>query len=154
MSIETLGAYSPSTIYGQFTMPFDDKPVHINGHTFLEEETDEEEFVSKTQFYNNNADLAVNVEDIHNMTGLELDAKIASNVIQQPVEFPPKGLVETFQASSFNDGNGVVFMALRNGYTGQTAIKIANAHNAYTNSMYQLSQNPIEYLSGVSYKAS
>ena len=151
MSIEATGAYSPDTIYGQLTMPFLDKPVHINSHTPDEEYGDV--VLTKNKFYNNMSDLAVNIEDIRNLTGLKLDDSLKVDIgIKVAEEFPPKPNVEVFQSSTYNDGSGVVFDALRNGYTAGSAIKINKAFNAYQNSMNFLNGNPIQSLSERTYQ--
>ena len=151
MSIEVNGAYSPNTVYGQLTMPFLEKPVHINSHTPDEEYGDD--VLTKSKFYNNMSDMAVNIEDIQNINGLKLDDKLKVDIgIKVAEEFPPKPNVEVFQSSTYNDGTGVVFDALKNGYTAGNAIKVARAFNSYQNSMNFLNGNPIDALSERTYE--
>ena len=132
MSIESLGAYSPNTIYGQLTMPFSNKPVTINSHTPYDEE-DDDVVLTRNSFYNNNSKMQVSIEEIREMKGLELDDKIVTKVGTEVKEFPPKNTIPSFQLSSYTSGSGVVFEALQNGYTGKTAIVVGKAFEAYQN---------------------
>ena len=59
MSIDISGPYSPDTIYGQLTMPFAEKPVHINSHTPYDEDEAQTEF-TQADFQKN---LAPRVQD-------------------------------------------------------------------------------------------
>ena len=120
MSIESVGAYSPDTIYGQLTMPFKNKPVHINAHTPLDAENGNT-VLTRNSFYNNQSEGKVSIEDIRNIKSLELDDSLKVDIgIKVAKDFPPEPNVGVFQQSTYTKGNGVVFDALKNGYTGST----------------------------------
>ena len=146
MSIEINGAYSPDTIYGHLTMPFTNKPVHINAHTPLDEENTDMS-ITKGSFYNNLSEGMVSIEDIRDMKSLELDKSLKTDIgIVELKDFPPKPNVEVFQASAYTKQTGVVFDALKNGYTGSEAIKIGNAFSTYKNAALSLGNNPVQTL--------
>ena len=153
MSIESVGAYSPDTIYGQLTMPFKNKPVHINAHTPLDAESGNTVFTRKS-FYNNQSEGKVSIEDIRNIKSLELDESLKVDIgIKVAKEFPPEPGVGVFQQSTYTKGNGVVFDALKNGYTGSEAITIGNAHKAYKNAT-SLGANPVQTLLNTNFAVS
>ncbi len=135
MSIEAVGPYSPDTVYGHLTMPFLNKPVHINAHTDLDAPLGDE-VLTKSKFYNNQSQGQVSIEDIRDMKSLELDASLKVDIgIKQLQDFPPKANVQVFQASTYSNNSGVVFNALKNGYTGTEAINMGKAFNSYNNSI-------------------
>lgn len=150
MSIESVGAYSPNTVYGQLTMPFKDKPVHINAHTPLDPENGNT-ILTKKSFYNNQSEGLVSIEDIRDIQTLQLDDSLKVDIgIKMLEDFPPKPNVEVFQSSTYSGGSGVVFDALKNGYTGSEAINFGNAHNAYRNAM-TFGNNPVKSLLSLNY---
>ena len=127
MSIESVGAYSPDTIYGQLTMPFTNKPVHINAHTPLDKE-ETNTVLTRNSFYNNQSEGKVSIEEIKDMKSLELNDNLKVDIgIKVAKEFPPEPKVGVFQQSAYTKGTGVVFDALKNGYTGSEAITMGNA---------------------------
>lgn len=152
MSIEQIGAYSPDTVYGQLTMPFLDKPVHINAHTPLDEEGDV--VLNRGSFYNNLTQGKVSVEEIRAMGSLELDDSLKVDIgIKVAKDFPPEPNVEVFQASAYTKGSGVVNEALKLGYTGMEALKFGNAYNSYRNAMV-LGENPAQTLINTNFAVS
>ncbi len=153
MSIESVGAYSKDTIYGQLTMPFTNKPVHINAHTPLDEENGNT-VLTKKSFYNNQSEGQVSIKEIRDMKSLELDDSLKVDIgIKQLQDFPPKPNVEVFQQTAYTKGTGVVFSALKNGYTGSEAITIGNAYNAYRNAA-SLGNNPVQTLLNTNFAVS
>lgn len=153
MSIESVGAYSKDTIYGQLTMPFTDKPVHINAHTPLDEEAGDV-VLTRNSFYNNRSEGQVSIKDIRDMKSLELDDSLVVDIgIKKYEGFPPKSDVETFQQSSYINGTGVVFSALKSGYTGSEAITIGNAYRAYKTAA-SLGNNPVQTLINTNFAVS
>ena len=153
MSIESVGAYSKDTIYGQLTMPFTNKPVHINAHTPLDDE-DGNVVLTKKSFYNNQSEGQVSIKDIRDMKSLELDESLKVDIgIKVAQDFPPKPNVEVFQQSAYTKGSGVVFSALKNGYTGSEAITIGNAYSAYRNAA-TLGNNPVQTLLNTNFAVS
>jgi len=144
MSIESVGAYSPDTIYGQLTMPFTNKPVHINAHTPDEEYGDA--VYTRDKFYNNLSDMQVSIEDIADIKSLELDDRLKIDIgIKEFQEFPPKPNVNVFQSSTYLEGQGVVYKALQNGYPADRAIVIGKASSVYKNAM-NFGSKPVEAL--------
>lgn len=145
MSIESVGAYSPNTVYGQLTMPFTNKPVHINAHTPLDEENGNTVLTRKS-FYNNQSQGMVSIEDIRDIQSLKLDDSLKVDIgIKMLEDFPPEPGVGVFQQSIYTGGSGVVFDALKSGYTGNQAITFGNAHTAYKNAM-TFGNNPVKSL--------
>ena len=145
MSIEATGAYSPDKVYGQLTMPFVIKPVHINAHTPLDEASGDT-VLTKKSFYNNQSKGMVSIEDIRDIKSLELSDSLKTDIgIKQLEDFPPKPNVEVFQSTIYAQGSGVVFNALRNGYTASQSINIGNAYSAYKNAM-NVGSNPVKTL--------
>lgn len=155
MSIESIGAYSPSTIYGELTRPFlgtNEKPVVINSHTELDEE-EGETVLTKNSFYNNQSKMQVSIEDIREMKGLELNEGIVTKVGPEVVqEFPPKDELPSFQLSTFQNGSGVVFEALKNGYTATNAVVVGKAHEAYANTLKLDFKDTVKSLVGTEFK--
>lgn len=144
MSIESVGAYSPDTVYGQLTMPFTNKPVHINAHTPDEEYGDT--LYTRNKFYNNLPDMMVSIEDIADIKSLELDDSLKVDIgIKVAKEFPPKPTVGVFQSSFYLEGSGVVNKALQNGYPADRAIVIGKANSSYRNAM-NFGSKPVEAL--------
>ena len=153
MSIESVGAYSPDTIYGQLTMPFKNKPVHINAHTPLDAENGNT-VLTRNSFYNNQSEGKVSIEDIRNIKSLELDDSLKVDIgIKVAKDFPPEPGVGVFQQSTYTKGNGVVFDALKNGYTGSVAITIGNAYKAYKSAV-SLGVNPVQTLLNTNFAVS
>lgn len=153
MSIESVGAYSPDTIYGQLTMPFTNKPVHINAHTPLDKE-ETNTVLTRNSFYNNQSEGKVSIEEIKDMKSLELNDNLKVDIgIKVAKEFPPEPKVGVFQQSAYTKGTGVVFDALKNGYTGSEAITIGNAYRAYKNAV-TLGSNPVQTLLNTNFAVS
>ena len=154
MSIDSIGVYSPDKIYGQLTMPFLNKPVTINSHTEYDEDSESDAVLSKESFYNNKSKMQVSIEEIRDMKGIQLDDKILTKVGPEvPTEFPPKfENIASFQLSSFNNGSGVVYEALQNGYTPNNAIVVGKAHQAYQNAAKHNFTDAIQNLVNLSYK--
>ncbi len=145
MSIDVSGVYSPTKVYGQLTMPFINKPVHINAHTPLDEDAGDV-VLNRGSFYNNLSSSIVSIEDIRDMATLELNDSLKTDIgIVEAQDFPPKPNVEVFQSSVYTEGSGVVFNALQNGYSASKAINIGNAYKSYRNAM-QLGNNPVQTL--------
>lgn len=150
MSIEQIQPYSPDTVYGHLTMPFLDKPVHINAHTPLDEE-DENTVLNRGSFYNNLTQGKVSVEDIRDVASLKLDDSLKVDIgIKLAQDFPPEPSVAVFQASKYTNGTGVVNDALKMGYTGQEAIKFGHAYNSYRNAMV-VGENPAHSIIGTNF---
>ena len=153
MSIDISGPYSPDTIYGQLTMPFVDKPVHINAHTPLDEESGKT-VLTKNSFYNNLSDSKVSIEEIRDMDALELDESLKTDIgIKVAAKFPPENALPAFQSSSYLEGSGVVYSALQNGYPADRAIVIGHAFHAYQNSI-KADVNPVQNLLSRNYQVS
>ena len=153
MSIESVGAYSPDTIYGQLTMPFTIKPVQINAHTPLDEE-ETETVITRNKFYNNLPQMQVSIDEIRDMKALELDESLKTDIgIKLAQEFPPKPTVGVFQSSAYLDESGVVFNALQNGYPADRAIVIGKANSSYKNAM-NFGSKPVEALQSRSFTIS
>ena len=155
MSIESIGAYSPSTIYGELTRPFqgtNEKPVVINSHTEFDEE-EGDTVLTKNSFYNNQSKMQVSIEDIREMKGLELSEGIVTKVGPEVVkEFPPKSDLQSFQLSTYKNGTGVVFEALQNGYTAKNAVVFGKAHEAYANALKLDFTDTVKSLVGTDFK--
>jgi len=145
MNIDASGVYSPTKVYGQLTMPFINKPVHINSHTPLDEDAGDVVF-NRGSFYNNLSSSIVSIEDIRDIASLELDESLKTDIgIVEPQDFPPKPNVEVFQSSVYTEGSGVVVNALQNGYGASKAITIGNAYKSYRNAI-KLGNNPVQTL--------
>ena len=155
MSIESIGAYSPNTIYGELTRPFqgtNEKPVVINSHTEFDKE-EGDTVLTKNSFYNNQSKMQVSIEDIREMKGLELNEGIVTKVGPEALkEFPPKNELPSFQLSTFKNGSGVVFEALQNGYTANNAIVVGKAHEAYSKALKHDFTESIQTLVGANFK--
>ena len=152
MSIESVGVYSPNTVYGELTMPFLSKPVTINAHTAYDKD-DNDVVLTKNKFYNNKSKMQVSIEDIRDMKGLELDENIITKVGPEvKTDILSQNLLPSFQLSNLSNGTGVVYEALQNGYTGSQAIKIGKAHKAYTNVLNQDFTKTVQNLINTSYK--
>jgi hypothetical protein len=155
MSIESIGVYSPNTIYGELTRPFvgeNEKPVIINSHTEFDEEA-VETVLTKDSFYNNQSKMQVSIEDIREMKGLELNEGIVSKVGPEVVQdFSSKNEVPAFQLSTFKNGTGVVFEALKNGYTANNAVVFGKAHEAYANALKLDFTDTVKSLVGTNFK--
>ena len=153
MSIEQVQPYSPDTVYGNLTMPFLDKPVHINAHTPIDEE-DGNTVLNRGSFYNNLTQGKVSVEDIRDMNSLQLDDCLKVDIgIKVAKDFPPEPSVAVFQASTYSNGSDVVKDALKMGYTGPESIKFGNAYNSYRNAMV-LGNNPVQTLINTNFAVS
>lgn len=154
MNIDTSGGYSPDKIYGQLTMPFLNKPVTINAHTPYDNANNTAQAVSKSNFYNNKSEMMVSIEKIRKSKGIELDESLKTDIgIKEPVEFPPESPVNSFNVSRYNDGKGVVYNALKNGYSASQSIVIGNAFKAYGKAATS-NQNPVTSLLETGYKVS
>lgn len=155
MSIESIGVYSPDTIYGQLTRPFqgkNEKPVAINSHTEYDEIGENETVLTKNSFYNNKSKMQVSIEDIHEMKGLELDDIVTKVGPEFKSDYLPENVIPAFQLSTYSTGTGVVYEALQNGYTANQAIVVGKAHNAYQNAATRNNENAVSNLLGTSFK--
>ena len=156
MSIESIGVYSPNTIYGQLTRPFQgefEKPVAINSHTPFDENGEDETVLTKDSFYNNLSSMRVAIDEIREMKGIELDESIKTKIGPEvKTDFLSQNVIPAFQLSTFNTGTGVVYEALQNGYTANQAIVIGKAHNAYQNAATHNQQDIVQNLLSANFK--
>jgi len=143
MSIETVGAYSPDTIYGQLTMPFAEKPVHINSHTPYDKDVEEQTEFSQADFQKNlQARVRIASKDIRDVASMEMVDNLTIDIgLVKMIDFPPESNVGTFQASNLLDGKGVVYEALRNGYSPDRAIVTGSAYKAYSKASINPNKN-------------
>lgn len=135
MSIETVGAYSPDTVYGQLTMPFKEKPVHINSHTPYDKDVEEQTNFTQADFQKNiQARVRIESKSIRDVASMEMVDSLTIDIgLAKMQDFPPKPTsIGTFQASNLLDGTGVVYNALQNGYTADRAIVTGNAYKSYS----------------------
>ena len=155
MSIESIGVYSPDTIYGQLTRPFQgksEKPVAINSHTEYDEVGEKETVLTKNSFYNNQSKMQVSIEDIREIKGLELDDIVTKVGPEFKTDYFSENLIPAFQLSTYSTGTGVVFEALQNGYTANQAIVVSKAHDAYQNAATRNNENAVQNLLGTNFK--
>ena len=143
MSIETVGAYSPDTVYGQLTMPFKHKPVHINSHTPYDEDAEQTEFTQADFQKNLQSRMRIESKAIRDVASMDMVDSLTVDIGLAPMsEFPPKPTtVGTFQASNLLDGKGVVYNALQNGYAADRAIVTGNAYKAYSKASISPNKN-------------
>lgn len=172
MEIDSLGPYSPDTVYGQLSSPFTPKSITINSHTpydkiedgFVPKAFSREYFKSKPQ-----AKLSFEIEeqdknDILNVVSNktqnsyqnQLDNQLNNGLINNNLignnkenEFPPSGII-AFQASSLSSKD-IVQNSLKQGYSPTGAVNVDNARKAYEKNIL-MNGNFAETLSTRSYK--
>ena len=156
MSIETVGAYSPDIVYGHLTMPFAEKPVHINSHTPYDADAEEQTSFTQADFQKNiQSRVRVESKAIRDVASMEMVDDLTIDIGLAPMnEFPPTPKnIGTFQASNILDGTGVVYTALRNGYTPDKAIVTGNAYKSYSQASIQPNKNFIGTIVDTKYMA-
>ena len=155
MSIESIGVYSPDTIYGQLTRPFQgkgEKPVAINSHTEFDEDGASETVLTRNSFYNNQSKMQVSIDEIREMKGLELDDIVTKVGPEFSENLLPENVIPAFQLSTYKTGSGVVYEALQNGYTANRAIVVGKAHSAYQNAATRNNENAVKNLIDTNFK--
>ena len=125
MSIESVGAYSPDTVYGQLTSPFLKKMVHINAHPSAVAAEQTSRTVSLNNFIPTKANARVDVEKI-----TSAGAARTQEINEGTFPPDPSDTDETSKLTHFSSSE-IVGGALKKGYSAQQAIVISNASQAY-----------------------
>lgn len=147
MDMDISGAYSPNTIYGQLTMPFLNKPVHINSHTPYDKTDTNASALSKSDFYKTTPQARVSVEDIHNTKGIALDDELVNDLFKDDKANLLSNNINNFQSSVYKSNKDVVHTALQNGYSAEQAVNAAKAFKAYSANTVNDYSQPIKLLS-------
>ena len=153
MNTESIGPYSPTTIYGQLTSPFTPKLVTINAHTPYDKVDEEEQSqVFSRDFFEGRPQakmiyelpdkeyLAMGISEYRSNSGSDSDEDTSS----KPIE------LSSFVASQASSKD-IVQNSLKRGYSTEEAIAMKEAQNAYKNSA-TLTKDPIGALSTRSYR--
>lgn len=149
MDTEAIGAYSPTTVYGQLTSPFTPQKVSINSHTPYDkvDENSESKAVSREDFHKHKPaklkfELPEQEEDKQQkqqISGSETETKDYSKDITP------------FSISSATSSD-IINNSLKHGYTATEALAIKDAHKAYTETIE--SKDFVKNLSTRTYKVS
>ena len=156
MDIETVGAYSPTTVYGQLTSPFVPKNITINAHTPYDTEDENAATTSLSNYLENHPRtklLKGSVQKSVDGVGYNKNPyKVKTGREVSKDTFPPEYGVSYFSASTLSSKD-IVSGAIKKGYTAEQAATISKAKKAYENS-YIVTRNPVKTLSLSSYVVS
>ena len=148
MNTENVGAYSPDIIYGQLTMPFINKPVKINSHTPYDKVENTQQSFSQADFQKNvNNNKWKTIEDIRDIKSMELNEQLSFDFSVTEKKDNASDAVSAFQSSTLKDGTGIVYEALKNGYSSDKAIIAGKAYKTYSQMMeYEKNNTPVNSL--------
>lgn len=155
MNTEAVGAYSPTTIYGQLTSPFVPKSITINAHTSFDNMDDaegvtfsKEDFQGKPQAW-----MKISIDTDLEEFGLSDNYKTVANSDNQ--NNSGQVVVSSNKVSGFSKSNlsskDIVNSSLKKGYSTSEAIVISKAQQAYSRGIMTTS-NATEALSSCEYK--
>ena len=155
MDMESIGAYSPTTVYGQLSSPFIPKNITLNAHTPYDKEEDAEA-VSLGNYLESRPNIKLvsgaMPKEITGVGYTKNGYKLQTDDKQDEDKFPPEPGVSGFSASKLSSKD-IVSGAIKKGYTAEQAATITKAKKAYENS-YLSTRNPIKTLSTRSYVVS
>ena len=153
MDTQSIGPYSPTTIYGQLTSPFTPKQITINAHTPYDKIDEEEQSkVFSREYFQGRPQAKIVYELPETERNFDLNKYIpAREEDEKKQEFTPPEL-SVFSASSISSKD-IVHQSLQRGYSPEQAIVIKNAQASYKNSAV-LTDDPARALSTCSYKVS
>ena len=158
MSTEAIGAYSPTTVYGQLTSPFTPNNIKINSHTPYDktDESEQSKATSRENFLEKSKHIAkmkYELPKIKDDKGSNKTNKGITIGTEEEDKAPVAQVdITTFQASKISDKD-LVHNSLKQGYSTGEAIHIKNAQKAYKNSSFT-TKEPVQYLSTREYKVS
>ena len=136
MNIENAGTDSTKLSFGQsLAMPFLDRNININAH--VEGEVNEmQSSYSMADFKHNVNDKKWQVaEDVRDVKAMEMNEELSREVdviAEFSADVQQNSNVAYFQSSTLKDGSGLVYEALRNGYSADKAIVVGKAQDAYS----------------------
>lgn len=153
---ESIGPYSPTTIYGQLTSPFTPKLVSINSHTPFDKTNDEESKVFSRDYFEGRpvARMKYSLPETApvEIQKYEPEQQNNSNTDTQKTDTSPKEL-SAFSMSATSSSSDIVKSSLKQGYTTEQAIVISNAQSAYQRGAV-LTKDPIGVLGTCNYVVS
>lgn len=154
MNTESIGPYSPTTVYGQLTSPFTPKLVTINAHTPYDNVDEEQSQVFSREHFQARPQARLVYEPPGNDSyafGINYENRTSPSGNNSEEETtPPPAEVSSFAASQVSSRD-IVQSSLKQGYSTAEAITIRDAQNAYKNSA-TLTQDPIGALSTRSFR--
>lgn len=132
MNTEAIGAYSPTTVYGQLTSPFTPQKVSINSHTPYDkvDENSESKAVSREDFHKYKpAKLKFELPE------QEEDKQQKQQISSSETETKDYSKDITPFSISSATSSDIINNSLKHGYTATEALAIKDAHKAYTETL-------------------
>ena len=154
---ESIGPYSPTTVYGQLTSPFTPKLVSINSHTPFDKTNEEESKVFSRDYFEGRPTARMKYSlpetapvEIQKYPPEQQKVNNSGSETQQ-VEKPQTELAAfSMSATSSSD---IVKSSLKQGYSTEQAVVISKAQSAYQKSAI-LTKDPVGALGSCNYVVS
>ena len=176
MDIQSVGPYSPNTVYGEFTSPFTPKTVTMNVTTSYDEQVEEEEkaarnistddkyYIEEEEVFSKNyfsgkpipknkyGDMISNPLDNNNLNVNTNNNDINKSEEKNGINSTEKNNTQEIQtfSSSKLESDSIVKRALRNGYSNDEAVVINKAREAYKKNGI-ITKDPVNALNTCSY---
>lgn len=166
MEINSVGAYSPETVYGQLTSPFVPKTIVVNSKTpfdVVDENANSQEVYSRKYFKGKpypkiKFEVAPDNEEekISPLSVKQTSSNNTKNINKfGQLDENTNSLLNNAQISSFSisklSSKDIVNSSLKLGYSAEEAVVIDNARKAYEKSLL-ITDNPAETLSACNYR--
>ncbi len=154
---ESIGPYSPTTIYGQLTSPFTPKLVSINSHTPFDKTNEEESKVFSRDYFEGRpvARMKYSLPETApaEITKYQPEQQNSNNTNNDTKQSEKPQTELTAFSMSATSSSDIVKSSLKQGYSTEQAVVISKAQSAYQRSA-TLTKDPVGVLGSCNYMVS